>query len=86
MFRHPIAPSQQANIAASFRAESLAGNGFEILKFDRLNRLLFSVTGNGAGERMRGKFFERIGQPRDFIFAARREAFDFSKGRALALS
>ena len=39
--------------------------------------LLFAVTRNGARERMRGKFFQRIGELRNFFFAAGRKTFDF---------
>ena len=41
-----------------------------------LDLILFAVTRNGTGERMRGQFFKRISQPRDFVFAAWRKTFD----------
>ena len=47
-----------------------------MLKLDGLNSLLLAVAGDGAGEWMGGQFFERISQPRDFLFASGRKAFD----------
>ncbi len=71
--------ARRADIPLPLRAglQALAGDGFKMRKLQRHQALLLAVARDGAGERMRGQFFQRIGQLRDFVFAAGRKTFDF---------
>ena len=56
--REPLAPSKQTILAVAFRQQTLAGDGFKMVERERLDLILFPVTRDGAGERMRGQFFK----------------------------
>ncbi len=70
----PVTSAEAALHAVPLRLQTLAGDGFKMRKFDGRQILLFSVPRDGAGQRMRGQFFQRVGELRDFVFASRRKA------------
>ncbi len=73
--RQPFAAAQAAFVAVAAGAQPLAGDGFKLLKVQRLQLLLFAVAGDGAGQRMGGKAFQRIGQLGNFRFRGPAESF-----------
>ena len=86
----PFAAAQQATVAIAPGAQALAGDGFEVGQFERLQALLFAVARDGARQRMGRKAFEREGKLRHFRLAPGRKALDgfdaqFARGERAGL-
>ena len=69
----PIAFAQAHAVPFHHRLQARAGNGFQIGNLDQRDALLLAVARDGAGQRMRGEAFERIGQLRHLALAPRRK-------------
>ena len=56
-----------------------------MVEFQRLDAVLLPMPCDGAGQRVRGQFFQRICEARNFVFAAGRKAFACVSGNGLEL-